>query len=80
MIRRAKISEIDDILVITRACSQFMIDRGIYQWNEHYPSRSAFERDVERNELFVKVVDGHIIGGISNSVSGVLGIIVGHDI
>ena len=64
MIRRAKISEIDDILEITRACGQFMAQKGIHQWNEHYPSRNAFEKDVLRNELFVKEIDGQIIGGI----------------
>ncbi|MGB5273018.1 MAG: GNAT family N-acetyltransferase, partial [Flavobacteriaceae bacterium] len=43
MIRRAKISEIPDILKLTKACAVAMIEKGIYQWNEHYPSRSAFE-------------------------------------
>jgi len=64
MIRRAKISEIDDILEITKACAQFMAQKGIHQWNEHYPSRNAFEKDVERNELYVKEKDRKIIGGI----------------
>jgi ribosomal protein S18 acetylase RimI-like enzyme len=64
MIRAAKISEIDDILEITRACAKFMAENGIYQWNEHYPSRQAFELDVQRNELFVKLKGDFIIGGI----------------
>jgi len=64
MIRQAKISEINDILEITEACAEFMIAKGIYQWNEHYPSKKAFEKDLERNELFIKVVDDDIIGGI----------------
>ncbi|MGD1947340.1 MAG: GNAT family N-acetyltransferase [Croceivirga sp.] len=64
MIRRAKISEIGDILKITKACAQFMAQNGIHQWNEHYPSRSAFEKDMERNELYVKEKNGNIIGGI----------------
>ncbi len=29
-----------------------MISKGIYQWNEHYPSRSAFEEDLKRDELY----------------------------
>lgn len=64
MIRRAKISEIDDILMITKTCAQHMIVKGIYQWNEHYPTRSAFERDIERAELFVLEIDKKIIGTI----------------
>lgn len=64
MIRRAKLPEIDDILEITKACARFMIEKGIYQWNEHYPSRKAFENDIEREELYVKTVENSIIGGI----------------
>jgi len=64
MIRVAKISEINDILEITRACAKFMQENGIYQWNEHYPSREAFELDIERNELFVKLDGTTLIGGI----------------
>ncbi|MER3319584.1 MAG: GNAT family N-acetyltransferase [Allomuricauda sp.] len=53
MIRRAKISEIPDILTITRACAKKMEENGIFQWNEHYPSKEAFIKDIERYELFV---------------------------
>jgi ribosomal protein S18 acetylase RimI-like enzyme len=64
MIRRAKISEITDILSITKECAHHMIENGIYQWNEYYPTRAAFERDVARNELFVLEIDNKIIGTI----------------
>lgn len=53
MIRGAKISEIPDILNITKACALHMSENGIHQWNEHYPSKIAFENDINRNELFV---------------------------
>lgn len=53
MIRRVKISEIPDILTITRACAKKMEENGIFQWNEHYPSKEAFIKDIEREELFV---------------------------
>lgn len=65
MIRRAKISEIQHILAITKACAKFMADKGIFQWNDHYPSKAAFEKDLERNELYVKVIDGQLIGSIT---------------
>lgn len=68
MIRQAKISEIPDILSITKACANNMTQSGIYQWNEHYPSKSAFENDVEQEELFVLEKEGKIIGAIVISV------------
>ncbi len=64
MIRRAKISEIPDILKLTNACAQAMIEKGIYQWNEHYPSRSAFEKDVKEKSLHVLIIDGQIVGTV----------------
>ncbi|NNM17563.1 MAG: GNAT family N-acetyltransferase [Croceitalea sp.] len=64
MIRTAKISEIVDILAITKACASHMIERGIFQWNQHYPSEQAFLKDVQRNELFVKIEEDTLIGAI----------------
>ena len=62
MIRPAKISEIREILSLTRDCAEYMANNGIDQWNEHYPSRTIFEKDIERSELFVLEKDKKIIG------------------
>lgn len=64
MIRCAKISEIPDIIKITKACAAFMIQKNIHQWNEHYPSKIAFENDLARKELYVLEIDSGIIGTI----------------
>lgn len=64
MIVPAKISEIPEILSLTKACAAFMISKGIYQWNEHYPSKEAFIHDIERNELYVFKKENQIIGTI----------------
>jgi ribosomal protein S18 acetylase RimI-like enzyme len=62
MIRLSKILEIPDILNITKACACTMSARGIFQWNEHYPDRDTFLKDLERNELFVYEDDSKIVG------------------
>ena len=67
MIRRPKIAEINEIMAITRACARDMSSRGIEQWNEHYPSRTAFEYDLEMEELFVIEQDQKIIGSVTLS-------------
>ncbi|MCM4164049.1 MULTISPECIES: GNAT family N-acetyltransferase [unclassified Arenibacter] len=64
MIRLAKISEIPEILSITRACAKSMIDQGIFQWNEHYPSEEAFRKDIGRKELYVLEENDQLIGTI----------------
>ncbi len=64
MIRIAKSEEISSILELTRACAEYMIANGIYQWNDTYPSREAFESDIVKNELYVFEQENEIIGTI----------------
>ncbi len=64
MIRLAKIHEIPEILSITKACAEEMIRQNIFQWNETYPSQSAFEKDIERNELYVLEKENTLVGCI----------------
>lgn len=67
MIRKGLSSDIDRILEITKACANHMISKEIFQWNEHYPNRKAFEIDVDRNELYVLEIKENVIGCIAIS-------------
>jgi len=62
MIRKAKEKDIEPILTITKACAKAMITNGIYQWNAQYPNSKAFEKDIERDELYVLEKNNNIIG------------------
>jgi ribosomal protein S18 acetylase RimI-like enzyme len=64
MIHRAKISEIHEILAITKACAKHMAENGIFQWNDDYPSKLAFENDISRKELYTYKIDMKIVGSI----------------
>lgn len=64
MIRKATYKDIDSILEITRTCALFMTNQGVFQWNENYPSKKAFENDVLRDELYVLETNTKIIGCI----------------
>ncbi|WP_353777206.1 GNAT family N-acetyltransferase [Winogradskyella sp. 3972H.M.0a.05] len=64
MIRKATTKDIDAITLITKACAKHMQDQGIFQWNEVYPNREAFETDVERDELYVILQNEQIAGCI----------------
>ena len=44
-----------------------MMDNGIFQWNEHYPSKEGLLKDVVRKELFVLEQDSMIQGCIAIS-------------
>lgn len=64
MIRKANTTDIESILLVTQACARHMISQGIYQWNEHYPNAAAFEKDIERGDLYVLILDQTIVGTI----------------
>jgi hypothetical protein len=53
MIRKATVLDLNSIMQITKSCAKHMINQQIFQWNEHYPNRNAFENDVRRGELYL---------------------------
>lgn len=62
MIRRAKLSEIEEIVSITVACGAKMASEGIFQWYDFYPNRELFNKDIAREELFVLEMEEKIVG------------------
>ncbi len=67
MIRHAKLAEIPEILAITKACAAYMQQKGIFQWNEQYPSKTAFLSDFKRGELYLLLENDTPIGSITLS-------------
>ena len=65
MIREAKPEDIKAILSITKACSKDLISKGIFQWNEHYPNKEAFDNDLKNSWLYVILENHKTIGSIS---------------
>ena len=65
MIREANSDDIKTILSITKACSTDLISKGIFQWNEHYPSKKAFDNDLRNSWLYVILENHKTIGSIS---------------
>lgn len=67
MIRKAKASEIVQLISMTKSCAAHMINQDIYQWNEDYPNITAFENDFNRGELYVLYVSEILVGCITIS-------------
>lgn len=67
MIRKAKASEIVQLISMTKSCAVHMINQDIYQWNEDYPNITAFENDFNRGELYVLYVSEILVGCITIS-------------
>ena len=65
MIREANSDDIKSILSITKACSTDLISNGIFQWNEHYPNKEAFDNDLKNSWLYVIIENHKTIGSIT---------------
>ena len=62
MIRKAEITDLQEIKSLTEACAEAMIQKGIYQWNEHYPSLEKLKNDIRKEELYVLETGKKILG------------------
>jgi ribosomal protein S18 acetylase RimI-like enzyme len=69
VIRPAKLTDIPNILSLTKACAADLCRKGIYQWNEKYPSPEAFKGDLKRGELWVLEQNDRIIGCMALSTA-----------
>ena len=65
VVRRAEQADIKKILSITSACAKDMSSKGVFQWNENYPNKEAFENDLKNNWLYVIALNEKTIGSIS---------------
>lgn len=66
-IELASIDQIDLIMKIIKACTRHMIDNGIFQWNDKYPTKQSFIDDINNNDLFVLKLENKIIGCVCAS-------------
>lgn len=63
MIKKASISDLNQLYSITKSCAKHMIENGIFQWNEMYPSKEILQNDIELQQIW-KLQENEIIVGI----------------
>lgn len=62
MIRKATENDIEKIMKVVEQAVKEMKSYNNIQWDEHYPQRKDFLKDVESGELYVDADNGHIKG------------------
>jgi len=62
MIRRAKIEELNSLMLLLRAVIANLNSLGIDQWDEIYPDAVTINNDIQERTLFVLEEDGVIKG------------------
>lgn len=61
-IEKASINNLEKLYAITKNCAKHMIDQGIFQWNNDYPSREILQLDIELQQIWKLTVENTIIG------------------
>lgn len=64
MIREATVGDLDAILEITKSCAKKLVSKNIFQWNDYYPNRNAFENDLCNKWLYVTIKERKVIGSV----------------
>lgn len=62
MIEVATLKDLKEIKKLTEACAVALEEKGIYQWNEHYPPLEKLEQDILKKELYVLKEEEKILG------------------
>lgn len=62
MIRKAIRSDLSAIKELTEACALAMQKKGIFQWNQFYPSMERLEIDIKAEELYVLEENAELLG------------------
>ncbi len=68
-IELAKVEYLPRIKKIAEDCAIDMQNRGIFQWNENYPSSEIFKKDIDSNSLYVYMIKSKILGCIMISLN-----------
>jgi len=65
IIRKAKITEIDQIMNMYNSCVNGMLKLDIDQWDSTYPNKKIIYQDLNNETYFIAVIQDEIIAGIN---------------
>ena len=62
MIQKAIFSDLKQIYSLTKKCAQTLIGKGIFQWNDAYPSKVVIKNDIQLQQIWKWEENNQIIG------------------
>jgi len=61
-IERASNIDLEKMYAITKSCGKQMIEKGIFQWNEFYPSKEVLQKDIELQQIWKLTESNSVVG------------------
>lgn len=59
--RKAILNDIEEIWNIVCNSISVMVQNNIFQWDELYPAKEDFQKDIEKKQLYVGLEDNIIV-------------------
>ena len=59
--RKATPNDIDEIWKMVHNSIDQMIRQGIFQWDDLYPTKEDFQKDIDNHQLYVGLDQDHIV-------------------
>ncbi len=50
-ILKATKADLEQLCSITKSCTTHMIEKGIFQWDEQYPSKEVLQSDIDLQQI-----------------------------
>ena len=63
LINKASEQDLEQLLAVVKSCGQNLIEQGIFQWNENYPSKAVLLEDIALGQIW-KLEEGNSIVGL----------------
>jgi len=64
-LRHATESDIENIMLLYKSCVKQMNEKGLFNWNENYPSYLFAKADIEKQQLYISEINGELVGCMS---------------
>jgi ribosomal protein S18 acetylase RimI-like enzyme len=65
IIQKAKISDLENIMLMYKSCVEGMLANNIDQWDESYPNKDIITQDLIAQTYFIMIKNNIIIAGIN---------------
>ncbi|HEY9168394.1 MAG TPA: GNAT family N-acetyltransferase [Lutibacter sp.] len=62
VIKKASNSDLEQLFSVVKSCGKHLIEQGIFQWNEKYPSKEVLLEDIKLQQLWKLETENTIVG------------------
>ncbi|MFA5296749.1 MAG: GNAT family N-acetyltransferase [Lutibacter sp.] len=62
VIKKASEDDLEQLLSVVKSCTQNLIEQGIFQWSESYPTKEILGSDIALQQIWKLEIETNIVG------------------